>query len=365
LATTRCNPAINIGRETDFIPFGAGRKNGFQRQGDDIMKGGSFWLIGIALLIAFFVVVKMLVSGSSNANEKGKHDIDILPPDKVVCWGYFDGEKGVAALDPRQFGDVIDLKPENAEVKKGDILLQVDDTVAQLKVKAARLQLTEAKHLTELYEQQAIEYRETLAFSLREARRDLERLKANGSPAQIKEAEQLLAEKERAGKAKLKQIELQDAPLKIAQAENQLKEAEAMLKYFQVVAPDDGTVLRVNVRKGETLGPNAMRHALEFLPKGPIIVKAEVMQEWGRYVKKGQEVTIEDDVYNGPNWKGTVRSVSEWYAPQRSTVAEPFRLNDVRTLECIIEVEKDKEKVARIGQRVRAKINIGANPAGK
>ena len=40
------------------------------------MKGGSFWLIGIALLIAFFVGVKMLVSGPSPANERATRHRD-------------------------------------------------------------------------------------------------------------------------------------------------------------------------------------------------------------------------------------------------------------------------------------------------
>ena len=48
--------------------------------------------------------------------------------------------------------------------------------------------------------------------------------------------------------------------------------------------------------------------------------------------------------------------MSKWYAPARSQVLEPFRYNDVRTLEVIIAV-KDSAG-ARVNQRVRAKINI-------
>jgi hypothetical protein len=39
-------------------------------------------------------------------------------------------------------------------------------------------------------------------------------------------------------------------------------------------------------------------------------------------------------------------------------VIEPFRLNDVRTLECIITIEKT-ESTMRVGQRVRAMIKMG------
>ena len=81
------------------------------------------------------------------------------------------------------------------------------------------------------------------------------------------------------------------------------------------------------------------------------------MQEWGRYIRVGEKVDIEDDTYHGPHWKGTIKSVSEWYAPIRHPVIEPFRMNDVRTLDCVIAVENAEG--ARIGQRVRAKISIG------
>lgn len=324
------------------------------------MKGPFPWLIGIALLVVMFIGAKLLLGGSA-ANDKAKLEAEAnAPPDKVVCWGNFDGEKGVAGLDPRQFGDVTDVVAENTKVKKGDVILQIDDTVAQLKVQAAQQQLTQAKQLTRLYELQGIEHQRALEAVVREGNRDIERLKPNGSPAQIKEAQQLLAEKKEAAEAKVEQIKLQNAPLKIAMADTQLKEAEAMLKYFQVVAPDDGIVLRVNVRKGETLGPGAMRHAVEFLPEAPIIVKAEVLQEWGRYIAKDQEVLIEDDTYKGPTWTGKVKSVSQWYSQSRNQVIEPFRMNDVRTLECIIELNPAKDaSTPRIGQRVRAKIDIG------
>jgi hypothetical protein len=106
-----------------------------------------------------------------------------------------------------------------------------------------------------------------------------------------------------------------------------------------------------------------MRHAIEFLPTSPIIVKAEVLQEWGSYVKVGQDVVIEDDTYKGPKWTGKVRTISQWYARTRSPIIEPFQMNDVRTLECLIEDIRPDEKnltQPRIGQRVRAKIKIDA-----
>ena len=175
-----------------------------------------------------------------------------------------------------------------------------------------------------------------------------------------------LGEKEKAEVAKLKQIELQDADLKIQQAEADLdakkerveQEAKEMLQALQDRRSQRPAMsCAMHVRKGETLGPNPRSAAVEFLPDAPIIVRAEVLQEWGRFVKPGKEVVIEDDTYQGPEWKGVVKRVSDWYAPVRSPIIEPFRYNDVRTLECIIEV-KSGDSPKLIGQRVRAKIKI-------
>lgn len=327
------------------------------------MRGAVWIFFGIAVLIAMFVGAKTLMSGSSPGHN-GSAATELPPPDMVVAWGYFDGEKGVAALDPRQAGNVAFVIAENKKATKGELLLQIDDRIARLKVKAAEQQLEEAQQLPKLYEEQYKEAQATLDFAVREAQSRINTLKkTEGSAAQIEEAQQQLADKKKAGEARVEQIKLQNAPLKIAQAQTQLDEAKAMLDYFKIVAPADGTVLRVNVRQGETLSPAATQHAIEFLPQAPIVVNAEILQEWGRYIKVGEKVDIEDDTYRGPHWQGTVKSISPWYEQNRHPVLEPFRMNDVRTLRCIISVENPEG--VRIGQRVRAKINIGNMQAEK
>ncbi|HZZ77741.1 MAG TPA: efflux RND transporter periplasmic adaptor subunit [Gemmataceae bacterium] len=324
----------------------------------------AYWLIGILVLVASFIAVPLVLKESASVAAKGKKDADDdLPPNMVVCWGNFDGEKGVAALDPNQFGNVTEVAAENAHVKKGTVLLQVADPVAKLKVQAAQQQLAEAKKLPDKYKFELEQQNAAIEAVKIERKSRLKSLETNSSKTLYNEAEALYAEKLKVEEAKKKLIQLQDASLKIAQADTQLKEAEEFLKLFQVVAPDDGTVLRVNIRKGEAFTSSAMRHAIEFLPDAPVIVKAEVLQEWGSYIRLGQDVVIEDDTYKGPKWTGKVQTISKWYAPTRSPSIEPFRMNDVRTLECLItniEPEKGNTTQPRIGQRVRAKIKIDA-----
>jgi hypothetical protein len=52
--------------------------------------------------------------------------------------------------------------------------------------------------------------------------------------------------------------------------------------------------------------------------------------------------------------------MSDWYTPRRSIIQEPLQFNDVRTLECIIQLDPDQQ-MPRIGQRVRVKLGQAAN----
>jgi multidrug resistance efflux pump len=341
-------------------------------------------VLGILLLVAMFFGARMMLdSSAANTSQiKAAEDNAARNPTEVVCWGNFDVEPGIAGLYPKQSGDVKELKLENEKVKKGDVLLQLEDTLAKLKVeeaeaavKGAEQQLEEAKKLPELYKLQW-EMQQNVINAIGHERSKLERerdskLSGLDDSQPLKKtitelyefALKQVDEKKKAEENKLKQIKLQDADIKFKQAEADLeakriqhKQAQELLKHFRIVAPSDGIVLRVFVHKGETLGPNPRVQALDFQPDAPIIVRAEVLQEWGRHVKEGLSVTIEDDTYRGPKWEGTVKKVLGYYAQTRTPVIEPFRYNDVRTLECIIELKSSAG--AKIGQRVRANVKI-------
>lgn len=348
------------------------------------MKGAIF--LGIVLLAATLFGAQMLLStpAPKNGKDANGQDVDQLPP-MIVAWGFFEVEAGIAGLYPRQFGGVAKIAKENAHVEKGDVLLQVDDSMAVSKAEQAAELVTvaektveQAKILPEYYKRE-VEQQQAMIASVKEEitqtekdkKRQLDLLNADDpNKSKIKTITEYydsgiarLSEKKKAEEAKLKQIELQNAQLKIDQAEADLrlkklqhKEALLAVTFYKILAPSKGTVLRVHVHNGEVLGPNPRSPAIEFLPEAPYVVRAEVLQEWGRLVKEGQKVIIEDDTYKGLSWKGTVKTISKWYAPTRSPVIEPFRYNDVRTLECIIDVEDSSN--ARYGQRVRAKIQI-------
>ncbi len=205
-------------------------------------------------------------------------------------------------------------------------------------------------------------------------------------------------EKAKAGlqaeKEKLRSLEMARVDLKIAQAQanvqakqGQLREARKAVQECEVRAPAPGFVLRVQISVGESLTAQTKvppiqfcpNHALVYfsrfveetasfpaaavlgqdflrqhLPK-PRIIRAEVLQEWADRVEAGQEVLIEDDTRTGNKWTGRVRKVSDWFTPKRDPANEPFTFNDVRTLECLIDVHPGGRPL-RVGQRVRVTI---------
>src|SRR5262249_39765863 len=137
-----------------------------------------------------------------------------------------------------------------------------------------------------------------------------------------------------------------------------LERAELALDECLLKAPADGTILRVLVRQGEVLAAQAKSPAIQFCPKGPLIIRAEVLQEWASKVEPGQFASIEDDTHHGARWTGKVISVSDWFTHRRSILPEPYQFNDVRTLECLVSIDAGGPPL-RIGQRVRVTIKQG------
>ena len=82
----------------------------------------------------------------------------------------------------------------------------------------------------------------------------------------------------------------------------------------------------------------------------------QILQEWAPRVKEGQDVTIVDDTYQGPTWKGHIEHLAPWFTQKRNMIVEPFNYNDVRYMECVVKVFPEGQYPLRVGQRVRVKI---------
>jgi multidrug resistance efflux pump len=297
-------------------------------------------------------------------------------------------EPGVTALYPVRPGRVTDvLVHEDDSVKAGTVLFRIDDRPAkflvrqaQEDVKAAELQLADARKLPEQHalkiaqQQQAVlatQHRLSAARHLLEHSRNLQKREL-APPEEVEAGADRVKELEAAQaaeNAKLRELKLLDPAAQVERAEAdvrakraRLEEAQYALEECAVKAPVDGKVLRLLIGVGDVLSTQPRQPAVQFCPAGPRIVRAEVEQEFANRVEKGQVAQIQDDSSAGPSWHGKVVRLSDWYTHRRSMLQEPLQFNDVRTLECIVQLDPG-QPTPRVGQRVR--VTLGPAVASK
>ena len=339
-----------------------------------------YWLLGLGALAASVAAASWTLGGSRAGATAHAAPLP-LPGSRVVCFGHVDMEHGVASLYPVLPGRVTAVEVrETREVKAGQVLVRLDNSIAQLRVKeaeadleAAKEQLTQAQKLPEQHRIKLSQQKaaiEAVVQKLTGARSVLARKKelvtiqqlnakeTDAAEALVKELEAV----ERAERGKLRELELNEPAIGIkrAQADVDAKQArlEQALRGEQeclLKAPADGTVLRVLVSPGEVLGANPKQPAVLFCPNGQRIIRAEVEQEFAGRVEVGQTALVQDDTSVSDTWRGRVMRVSDWYTHRRSILQEPFQFNDVRTLECLVALEPGQPQL-RIGQRVRVTI---------
>jgi multidrug resistance efflux pump len=336
--------------------------------------------VGLALLLLTMVGARwglnLPASDRFSSPESGKQP-ELLPR-RAVCFGHIDTEQGTIPLYPVQPGRVLRVEVhDNQEVKRGAVLIRMEDTVAretldeaEADLIAAQAQLTYARSLVDQHKKQiegqkaVLKAREHELAAARIKRNEAKRLAdielARAEDVTIaEESVKALESTLEAEKAKLEGLEKIDPQVAIIRADADVKVREARVRKAQfalkecaITAPCDGTVLRLLTTVGEALGSNARQPALNFCPAGPRIVRAEIEQEFANRAVPGEPALIQDDTRTSPLWKGKVVRVSDWYTQRRSILMEPLQFNDVRTLECIIELDPTTPPL-KIGQRVR------------
>jgi multidrug resistance efflux pump len=345
-------------------------------------RGGRLgWVLAAVLLVGCATGTTWLLS--SHPSETPPATPAPAPSEwDVVCTGLVDVEGGVAALTLP--GRVVAVPVvEGQHVDAGAALVKFDDRLAagrleeaEAGVAAAELAVGEARKLPQQHaarrtQQQAAAdaagHRVEAARAALARKRELRALNQL-SQEEVTAAEALLAEAEsgeRAERARLAELDLVDPTAKLRQAEVELRvagarrdQARQALADCVLRAPRPGTVLRINFAVGDLLGLNPQA-VLTFRPDGPLVVRAEVEQEFAGRVATGRRVTIQDDANpDGPRWTGQVERLSDWITRRRSVLLEPDQINDVRTMEAVIRID-DGQPPLRIGQRVRLRIHPG------
>jgi multidrug resistance efflux pump len=351
-----------------------------------------FVAAGLAALVALAFYAGVIVSPALARKEPGPDSAYLTEPLATICLGHVDLDNGVLPLLPTASGRVTHVAVRDGElVNKGVVLLRLEDTVPRLQVEEARAalqarinQLAQAKKMIKEQESKLVEQEAAITaarhrLSSAEFARDykqelfdqklMNRKDLMTSSEHVEEVRAL----GRAEEEKLRGLKLHKEVLEVEgvarmqaelnAAEARLGQAREALAQYELRAPDAGRVLRVLVGEGQVLGPEKRQPAVQFQPaSAPLVVRAEVDQEFGSRVEEGQTARVED-YFDEDGYKGTgrVRRVSHWLAQPRTILDEPLQFKDGQTLECIINgLRADvsgRARLLRVGQRMRVRIS--------
>jgi multidrug resistance efflux pump len=341
--------------------------------------------LGIAIAVALLILPIAGVAwwlnrpkSSSAQSGPGLADLD------VVCLGRVDGLTPIASLEPGIPGKVAEVfVSEGQPVKAGDKLLRLDDETLKLKaeeaqaaVTAAEIDLKAAKLDESLFPVRKATQEAAVAAAaerVNAARKLYEEKKTSQKFGTVTAAELIAADAEvkqfaqletvetsrltevKAGEAGLKlKVEAAEAKRTVAQVAH--RQAEKAVRDCVLVAPTGGVVLRVQTSRGESVAPGSPQPPIIFRPDSPLVVRAELEQEFLGRVKPGMKATIRDDARaDSPTWTGTVLRVGNWVARKRTVLLDPGEINDVRTVECVIAIDGNPDGLL-VGQRMRVRV---------
>ena len=242
---------------------------------------------------------------------------------------------------------------------------KVSIDVQKLKLKAAELNVNRTQKGYHLYESLQ---RENLIKQFG-AERAKELLAVD--PELFKhESAYLKADAERQAEAEaLTSLQKADMGAAVAIAEAQVQQAEALVDQARAAVEMctvrtmlPGTIERVNVGLGDSIGISTRTPAVILVPAGPRVVRAEIEADFAHRVgreKLGKTVTVYDNTDPKITYKGKVERIGDTFLPKRSS-AESLAPSDTRVIEALIVVEDANpagQPPLRVGQKVR--VNFG------
>lgn len=210
----------------------------------------------------------------------------------------------------------------NSEVKKDQLLAQIDPSLFQATVDKCRANLEVAKAQVKVSENNITYFK-----------KDLERKrKLNASQyASVKDLD--LAEKEYHNA--VAQLQLQKAT--VQQAEAQLESAETELRYTRIISPIDGIVVSKEVEVGQTVAASFQTPTLFYVAEDleKMQIEASVVEADIAKAAVGQKVEFSVDSFPDETFEGVVTQVRN----------QAITTSNVVTYEVIIEVNNKDLKL--------------------
>jgi HlyD family secretion protein len=134
-------------------------------------------------------------------------------------------------------------------------------------------------------------------------------------------------------------------------AESRVRTAQERIAKCSIVAPIDGTVLRVYARRGESFSTVTPRPLFDLADTSTRHIKAEVDERDVDKLSVGQSVIIQADALEGRKLRGSVSRVSAMMGRKSISTGDPSDKSDRDILEAVVDLE-DNARPLPIGLRV-------------
>jgi multidrug resistance efflux pump len=223
--------------------------------------------------------------------------------------------------------------------------------IANEKTAAARATFEEAKSRLDM--QHALYQKEEISrASYEQVVRDLRVAEANLQAAV--RTEELVA-------APPLQEEKARADADVLAAEGRARTAKERIGKCSILAPIDGTVLRVYARRGESFSTVTPRPLFSLADTSTRHIKAEIDERDLDKVAVGQKVVIQADALDGKKLGGAVASISAMMGRKTISTGDPSDKSDRDILEALIDLQ-DNTRQLPIGLRVTVQFLSNKSP---
>ncbi|MCW8808862.1 MAG: HlyD family efflux transporter periplasmic adaptor subunit [Rhodanobacter sp.] len=265
----------------------------------------------------------------------------------AVARGRIDIEGGLLALSMPREGTLARVAVhEGDQVKKGQLLAQLDTEPARLAVDAAQAQREQAQAQLKLLDVKQ-------GAAKQRARRLVAAAAAGAGDGQsADDAREAIA-----------QIDAEQAAARAAlsMAGQKLTEARYELKQRSLFAPFDADVVHVAAQPGASVSPS-YGALFTLLPQRPRIVRAELNESFVGRIRPGMHAdVVADSDSNSAHWGAHVLRIGRVYGPATLENDPQIRANS-RTVECVLAF--DQPQNLRIGQRVMVRFSAADAPTG-
>jgi HlyD family secretion protein len=264
------------------------------------MKNRNTWLIltGLALLIGVPVALKLARGGEAKPVEMETVAKHVLSP-TILASGSLT-YKAEVKLVSEVIGRVREvLVKEGDQVKKGQLLLQLDPAQANAQVAQLEASLAQSKL--------AIERQRVNAATLDGKWKRFQLLRSQGV-IDANTYEDMTSQRN------MSQVEVESAGQMMHQTEAQLRQAREVLAKTQLRAPINGKVVALTIKSGETAVPSAMSIAgsdlMTVADTSTLFAEVNVNETDVARVGVGQTARIVPAAFPDKAWTGVVETVA-------------------------------------------------------